>query len=118
MALAVDGGVFHARLLPRGVIKSWAPPQDARHLPPSAAGDLSTHHVLVEAVLFIPTAGGEANWMWMAGDGVDGEKLLNASPALLCTLVYFTQIPEWRLPAKVIDSLDFSIRKITSVAGF
>lgn len=36
----------------------------------------------------------------------------------LYTLVYFTQIPEWLLPANVIDLLDFSIRKITSVAVF
>lgn len=55
--------------------------------------------------------------MWMVGDGVDGEeKLLNATPAVLYTLVCFTQIPEWWLPAKVIDMLDFPIRKITSVA--
>lgn len=57
--------------------------------------------------------------MWMVGDGVDGEeKLLNAAPAVLYTLVYFTQIPEWWVPAKVIDLLCFSIRNITSVAVF
>lgn len=57
--------------------------------------------------------------MWMVGDGVDGkEKLLNATTAILYTLVYFTQIPEWWVPAKVTDLLDFSIRKITSVAVF
>lgn len=68
---------------------------------------------------YIAAAGGEANWMWMVGDGVDGEeKLLNATPAVLYPLVYFTQIPEWWVPAKVIDLLDFSIRKITSVAMF
>lgn len=46
------------------------------------------------------------------------EKLLNATPAVLYTLVYFTQIPEWWVPAKVIDLLDFSIWEITSVAMF
>lgn len=57
--------------------------------------------------------------MWMVGDGVDGEeKLLNATPAVLYTLVYFTQIPVWWEPAKVIDLLHFSIRKITSAALF
>lgn len=73
----------------------------------------------LKQVFYINAAGGEANWMWMVGDGVDGEeKLLNATPAVLYTLVCFTQIPEWWVPAKVIDLLDFSIRKITSVAVF
>lgn len=87
---------FHLSVLRQSVIKSRSPPTQDTNPPPTPPPHPPTPHThlhqpqeicrlimfWLKQVFYIPTAGGDANWMWMVEDGVDGErKVIKCNPS-------------------------------------